>query len=252
MLQRHPFPGRRIRRLVLMLAWLLAGPAFADQHTPPAPDAEKQAFEKIVEARGQARGKRYAEALKQLDEAVALAEGVEDKLPLALALHNIAEVQLLKGEPRGCVEGLPPGPGNLYRVGIRGRGRHGAKTHRHALTASQQTPETKVSGGGKRLPGRRRRAALGHRPGGGTSPAAQAGPRPGRAGGGRAGGPSGSPVPSLSPRKTPGSGPTSNPSGRRSGAIRDIPTMPGERARRGASIWPSRSGGTARSKTWSC
>ena len=104
MLQRHPFPGRRMRRLVLMLAWLLAGPAYADQHAPPAPDAEKQAFEKIVEARGQARGKRYAEALKQLDEAVALAEGMDDKLPLALALHNIAEVQLLKGEPRDALK----------------------------------------------------------------------------------------------------------------------------------------------------
>ncbi len=104
MTQRHPFGGRRVSRLILMLAWLMVAPAYANQHTPsvpevqPSPEAGKQALEKIVEARGRARAKRYPEALNQLDDAVSLAEGMEDKLPLALALHNIAEIQLLKGE----------------------------------------------------------------------------------------------------------------------------------------------------------
>ena len=99
MTHRHPLPARRLSRLVLMLAWLATGPAYAEQHAPPPPDPEKQAFEKILEARGSARAKRYPAALTQLDDAVALAEGLGDRLPLALALHNAAEVQLLKGEP---------------------------------------------------------------------------------------------------------------------------------------------------------
>ena len=104
MTQRHPFRGRRVSRLILMLAWLMVAPAYADQHTPsapevqPAPEAGKQALEKIVEARGRARAKRYPEALNQLDDAISLAERMEDKLPLALALHNVAEIRLLKGE----------------------------------------------------------------------------------------------------------------------------------------------------------
>ncbi len=104
MTQRHPFRGHRVSRLILMLAWLMVAPAHADQHTPsalevqPAPEAGKQALEKIVEARGRARARRYPEALNQLDDAISLAEGMEDKLPLALALHNVGEIQLLKGE----------------------------------------------------------------------------------------------------------------------------------------------------------
>lgn len=82
-----------------MLAWLLVEPAYANQHTPPGPETEKQAFEKIVEARGRARVRNYMEALNQLDEAVSLAERTGGRLPLALALHNAAEIQLLRGEP---------------------------------------------------------------------------------------------------------------------------------------------------------
>ncbi len=95
---RAPFPGRRVRRLVLLLAWLLAGPAHAEQHAPSVGEAAGQAFRKIVEARGQARAQRYPEALKQLDEAASLAEELEDRLPLALAFHNRGEVHLLRGE----------------------------------------------------------------------------------------------------------------------------------------------------------
>lgn len=76
----------------------MAVPAVASQHTPSVPGAREQALEKIVEARGRARARHYPEALSQLDAAVALAEQIEDRLPLALALHNIAEVQLLKGD----------------------------------------------------------------------------------------------------------------------------------------------------------
>ena len=100
----HPFPWRRASCLILMLAWLAAEPAYAGHHLPPAPEGKKQALEKLVEARGRARVKRYVEALNQLDEAVSLAEGMEDKLPLALALHNVAEVQLLRGEPLAALK----------------------------------------------------------------------------------------------------------------------------------------------------
>ncbi len=101
MTHRHPLPGCRLLHLVVMLAWLglATGPAHAQEHAPPTPEAEKQAFEKILEARGSARETRYPEALSQLDDAVGLAEALEDRFPLALALHNIAEVQLLRGEP---------------------------------------------------------------------------------------------------------------------------------------------------------
>ena len=81
-----------------MLAWLMAAPAYASQHTPSNPDTTEQAFEMIMEARGRARARHYPEALSQLDAAVSLAEQLDDRLPLALALHNIAEVQLLRGE----------------------------------------------------------------------------------------------------------------------------------------------------------
>lgn len=100
MIQRHPCGAR----LILMLAWLVVAPAHASQHTSsaaqvqPAPEAREQALEKVVEARGHARARRYPEALDQLEDAISAAEGMEDKLPLALALHNMAEVQLLKGE----------------------------------------------------------------------------------------------------------------------------------------------------------
>ena len=83
-----------------MLVWLMAEPVHASQHAPSASELKEQAFEKIVEARGRARAKNYLDALNQLDEAVSLAEGMEDRLPLALALHNIAEIHLYRGEPR--------------------------------------------------------------------------------------------------------------------------------------------------------
>ncbi len=94
---RYSFPGRRAWCFIFLLVCLMGEPAVASQHTPSVPDAREQALEKIVEARGRARARHYAEALSQLDAAVSLAEQVEDRLPLALALHNIAEVQLLKG-----------------------------------------------------------------------------------------------------------------------------------------------------------
>ena len=99
MTHRHPFPGRLALCFTLMLVWLMAEPVDASQHAASAPEIKKQAFEKIVEARGRARAKNYLDALNQLDAAVSLAEGMEDRLPLALALHNIAEIQLLRASP---------------------------------------------------------------------------------------------------------------------------------------------------------
>ena len=90
-----------MRRLALTLALaggLAAGVAHGQEAGPPA-DLEKQAYAKIVEARGSARAERYADALSQLDDAVALAERLEGKLALALALHNKGEVELLRGRP---------------------------------------------------------------------------------------------------------------------------------------------------------
>ena len=70
---------------------------------PPVPDAAKQelakqALARVMEARGSARAKRYLEALLQLTDAVSLARRSEDQLPLALALHNMAEVRRLRGD----------------------------------------------------------------------------------------------------------------------------------------------------------
>ena len=103
MTHRHPFPGRLALCFTLMLVWLMAEPVHASQHAPSASELKEQAFEKIVEARGRARAKNYLDALNQLDEAVSLAEGMEDRLPLALALHNIAEIHLYRGEPRDAL-----------------------------------------------------------------------------------------------------------------------------------------------------
>lgn len=119
MTRRHRFPVR----LALLLAFLLSGAAPAAPPVPDVdervsqveeqvpdveeqaseveeqvPDFEKQALARIMEARGSARAKRYIEALIQLTEAVSLAEQAEDRLPLALALHNMAEVRRLRGE----------------------------------------------------------------------------------------------------------------------------------------------------------
>lgn len=96
MTRRPRFPGR----LALLLAGILCGPAHA---APPVPDAArqdlaKQALARVMEARGSARAKRYLEALLQLTEAVSLARRSEDELPLALALHNMAEVRRLRGD----------------------------------------------------------------------------------------------------------------------------------------------------------
>ena len=98
-MDRHLLNGPRVYRLALVLAWLLAAAALAHAQAGPAPDLDKQAYEKIVEARGNARAERYAEALSQLGEAASLAEQAGSALTLALALHNAAEVRLLKGEP---------------------------------------------------------------------------------------------------------------------------------------------------------
>ncbi len=103
MTHRHPFPVRLALCFTLMLVWPMAEPVHASQHAPSAPESKEQAFEKIVEARGRARAKNYLHALNQLDEAVSLAEGMEDRLPLALALHNIAEIHLHRGEPRDAL-----------------------------------------------------------------------------------------------------------------------------------------------------
>ena len=98
-MDRHLLNGPRVYPLALVLAWLLAAAALALAQAGPAPDLEKQAYEKLVEARGNARAERYAEALSQLGEAASLAEQAGSALTLALALHNAAEVRLLKGEP---------------------------------------------------------------------------------------------------------------------------------------------------------
>ena len=86
------------------LALLLAGAVCGAAHAaPPVPDAAKQelakqALARVMEARGSARAKRYLEALLQLTDAVSLARRSEDQLPLALALHNMAEVRRLRGD----------------------------------------------------------------------------------------------------------------------------------------------------------
>lgn len=99
MIPGRPFPHPRVACLVMLLACLVAEPGAANQHESPVSPGEQQVFEKILEARGRARVRHYPEALTQLAEAAALAEGMENKLPLALTLHNIGEVQLLKGDP---------------------------------------------------------------------------------------------------------------------------------------------------------
>ena len=90
-------------RAVLLLALAVGVAADRARANPeealPAPELEKQAYAKIVEARGSARAERYPEAVNRLDDAVSLAEQLENKLPLALALHNKGEVELLRGRP---------------------------------------------------------------------------------------------------------------------------------------------------------
>ena len=114
-MDRHLLNGLRVCRRAFVLAWLLAAATLAHAQTGPepgpgpGPDLEKQAYEKIVEARGNARAERYAEALSQLGEAVSLAEQAGSRLALALALHNTAEARLLKGEPLNALR-------DYYRV----------------------------------------------------------------------------------------------------------------------------------------
>ncbi len=96
---RHLLNRLRVCRRALVLAWLLVGAAMAHAQTGAPSELAQQAYEKIVEARGNARSERYLEALNQLGQAVSLAEQAGSRLPLALALHNMAEVRLLKGEP---------------------------------------------------------------------------------------------------------------------------------------------------------
>ncbi len=99
-------------RAALLLA-LAAGAApdraRANPEALPAAELEKQAYAKIVEARGSARAERYPDALIRLDDAVTLAEQLDDKLPLALALHNKGEVELLRGRPLDALK-------SYYRV----------------------------------------------------------------------------------------------------------------------------------------
>lgn len=103
MIRHHPIPWRHLTRAVLLLALAVGVAADRARANPeedlPAPELEKQAYAKIVEARGSARAERYPEAVNRLDDAVSLAEQLEDKLPLALALHNKGEVELLRGRP---------------------------------------------------------------------------------------------------------------------------------------------------------
>ena len=109
----HPLPARLGILLALTLALaggLLAGLA-RGQDAAPAADLERQAYEKIVEARGSARAERYADALNQLDAAVALAGQLEGKLPLALAFHNKGEVEILRGRPLDALK--------AYHLGLR-------------------------------------------------------------------------------------------------------------------------------------
>ncbi len=110
-------------RLTLMLA--LAGGVTADRARAGhdalhAADPEKQAYAKIVEARGSARAARYLEALSHLDDAVALAERLEGRLPLALALHNKGEVELLRGRPLDALKAYYRVLGVYTRLGHQG------------------------------------------------------------------------------------------------------------------------------------
>ena len=110
-------------RLTLMLA--LAGGVAADRaraghDAVHAADPEKQAYAKIVEARGSARVERYLEALNHLDDAVALAERLEGRLPLALALHNKGEVELLRGRPLDALKAYYRVLGVYTRLGHQG------------------------------------------------------------------------------------------------------------------------------------
>jgi len=113
MKRHHPFPARLCIRLALTFALAggpMAGLARGQEAAPPA-DLERQAYAKIVEARGSARAERYVDALKQLDDAVALAEQLEGKLPLALAFHNKGEVEILRGRPLDALK--------AYHLGLR-------------------------------------------------------------------------------------------------------------------------------------
>ena len=110
-------------RLTLMLA--LAGGVAADRaraghDAVHAADPEKQAYAKIVEARGSARVERYLEALNHLGDAVALAERLEGRLPLALALHNKGEVELLRGRPLDALKAYYRVLGVYTRLGHQG------------------------------------------------------------------------------------------------------------------------------------
>ncbi len=102
MIRHHPIPWRHLTRAALLLALAVgvaADRARANPEALSAAELEKQAYAKIVEARGSARAERYPDALTRLDDAVTLAEQLDDKLPLALALHNKGEVELLRGRP---------------------------------------------------------------------------------------------------------------------------------------------------------
>jgi len=56
----------------------------------------QKTFELINEARTVARTGNYPEALEKLQEAIFLADESGEKLPLAIAFNNIAEIHLQK------------------------------------------------------------------------------------------------------------------------------------------------------------
>lgn len=89
--------------LVVMSSLLHSGTALGQQ--TPFKNMEQKALDRITEARGHARQKRYSRALGDLRTAVALAKGApQAKLTLALALHNMAEVYRLQNKSVAAVK----------------------------------------------------------------------------------------------------------------------------------------------------
>ena len=252
MTHRHPFSGRLAWCFTLMLVWLMAEPGYASQHAPSPHELREQAFEKIVEARGRARARHYLDALNQLDDAVSLAERMEDRLPLALALHNIAEIQLLRGAPRDALNayyqvlGIYTALGHESGVGLVQRR---IRTLSRLLSRAEKPPASEV----KPVAPSEAQDRL--------SLVDQAVERVrqrirSRGQDGRSVAPSGpTQVTRAEPPTTvdtPARELTSKLSQGRSAAIRDIPNTPSERVKREPSTWSSPSRKTVMSKTSSC
>lgn len=82
---------------LVFMAYLFHAGVVAGQETG-LESVKQKALDRIKEARGHARQKRYSRALADLRVAVAFAEQADrTKLTLALALHNMAEVYRLEG-----------------------------------------------------------------------------------------------------------------------------------------------------------